>query len=563
MALSQGPQARKTLRQCRFAKRKVYDRLDNPTKQRIIADPVFANELIRSGKAARTTVRSIQTRAGVKPVSQRLTKNGLYPVYQLCEDVASPPSPAVEMKTQMDKLESSDDMIHAMVSQVTPWMSKSRQFSLEKFLQAILDSQSIRPSRIADSQAALTGTRVSNARRQLDYYLSNDGIFSEGVRETWYKSIVNGLEEVIISIDFTDFDKADQTTFVACVELSDKQCVPATWGTVNKSKLKGGTKKRLIRQILTKIRQWTASDVPVIVVGDREFGTVPYLQLYTSIGLRYCCRSRDKISVAHGNQTMPPKRWLVEQNIATHQDSKRSAEPVTRTAILQPATVTKKNAYAVQTVVIHKEAQMKGMWTIVTDLPNVTVRRILDLYADRWSIETFFKHTKDLCEGLGFSQVRFLNVETANLKRDRLWFLVAMAHRLWNGLGKASESLQLNKLVEAAGKVKAVVAATQKTDCLSREDKRLVTIKRELSLTRLGRKVYKYIQTARPQTKLKVGKAKPTGKQVKAMARQVELSRCAAQLWGQAFVFWTNVAAHWGRSRQYGCVCAGLDNWSP
>jgi hypothetical protein len=571
-----------------------YRILDEATKERLVREPQFAKQLIDRGEVAPSTIRSIFIHA-----SKVRAKN----------DESIQPS-------------SLGELVQKMIRSMAPFLHEKRQITLAKTVHAIAHCRSIQPSKIARARAALYRTKstkdtvdakneltkAKNAKNQLEELFRNEDIFTEDRFINWFRFNVKDLKEIAVSIDWTEFHADGHNCFVACLMFADKQSVPVLWKTVERSSYACNNKNRIskrlrVKALLKKMR--AATDKPIVVVGDREFGCVPYILLYQELNIRYCCRTDNDIGIANedGESKKSPE-WLAQgikeykEEVATpavpaanrvtrsqavpvanrvtrsqavpaanrvtrsqavpvanrvtrsqavpvanrvtrsqavpaanrvtrsqavpeanrvtpsQTQSQRVAEDrrplLSRTMVIHNATVTDEHAHPVPTVVVFKQEGMKDIWTVVTDLSAATARTLLNLYANRWTIETGFKHAKDLGTGLGWIDIH-MRGKGACERRDRMWLMIAMASKLWVVVGKASELLGLNRLVETC------------TETARSEGK-----KREFCLHRLGREICEYMRDLPKENSV-----------------QVSLWKMCDKVWGQ-------FAAYYDRSKKAG-----------
>ena len=80
-----------------------------------------------------------------------------------------------------------------------------------------------------------------------------------------------------------------------------------------------------------------------------------------------------------------------------------------------------------------------------TSRAEVKAQEVVKLYGKRFSIEETFRDEKDLHFGLGLSSTHIKDAA----RRDRLLFLVALAHALLTLLGAASEETELDRTLKA------------------------------------------------------------------------------------------------------------------
>jgi hypothetical protein len=99
---------------------------------------------------------------------------------------------------------------------------------------------------------------------------------------------------------------------------------------------------------------------------------------------------------------------------------------------------------AIPAVVVVHDKGMKEAWCLATSLSERNARDIVTLYGKRFTIEETFRDQKDLHFGLGLSATHIKNCA----RRDRLLFLVAIAHALLTLLGAASEKTGLDRTLK-------------------------------------------------------------------------------------------------------------------
>ena len=95
-------------------------------------------------------------------------------------------------------------------------------------------------------------------------------------------------------------------------------------------------------------------------------------------------------------------------------------------------------------VVLVKARKMKEAWCLATNRSDMTARQVVATYSRRFTIEETFRDTKDIRFGFGMSSSRISNPE----RRDRLFFLSAIAFVLLTLLGAAGEALGLDRYLK-------------------------------------------------------------------------------------------------------------------
>jgi Transposase DDE domain len=157
------------------------------------------------------------------------------------------------------------------------------------------------------------------------------------------------------------------------------------------------------------------------LLADRGFGDQALYALLGMYGWDYVIRFRSVIGVALGDGELRPARdWL---------------EPTGRAKMLRDARVTVERA-PIPAVVVVRAPAMKDSWCLATSIADKRAADVVRLYGKRFSIEEWFRDTKDLRFGMGLRATHIRNAQ----RRDRLLLLVAIAHALLVLLGVPSPS---------------------------------------------------------------------------------------------------------------------------
>jgi hypothetical protein len=271
--------------------------------------------------------------------------------------------------------------------------------------------------------AALASTRghgcMKHGIKQVDRFMSNQKIRPVDLRHGFVAAVVGGRKKIEVSMDWTDFDKDDQTTLVMSLVLRRGRAIPLVWTTVQKSKLKS---KQTIheRTIVWKLRHALPDDVRVTVIADRGFGnTELYDHLLGVPGFDFIIRFRQGIF------------------LHTASFSAKAADAVPkngRVLVLRNARITgnRKGPY---TVVLHKAAKMKEAWCLATNLQTTDGRDIVSAYGHRFECEECFRDLKDWRFGLALKHTRI----KSESRREKILFAFALAAFLLTLVGIESE----------------------------------------------------------------------------------------------------------------------------
>jgi hypothetical protein len=297
--------------------------------------------------------------------------------------------------------------------------------SLADGVTGVLNATSLAVHAIGEGLAAARGLEPKHAIKQFDRLLSNTGIDAATLSREWVRFVVAKRPEIVVAIDWTDFDDDDQTTIVLNLITRHGRATPLLWKTVAKASL---AKKRndFEDELLLQLRGAVSKTVSVTILADRGFGDQKLYAFLKELGFHFVIRFRGNILVtAADGPSQTAAQWL---------------HPGGRLRELRGATVTADHT-PVDRIVLVRAAGMKDAWYLASDRTDLTGAQIKKLYGRRFSIEENFRDTKDLRFGMGLSATHITKPE----RRDRLLFLVALAIALLTLLGAASERLGLDR----------------------------------------------------------------------------------------------------------------------
>ena len=280
---------------------------------------------------------------------------------------------------------------------------------------------------VGQAYAELAGIGPKHGVKQVDRFLSNRAFDVWRLLRSWAKFVIGGRKEIVIALDWTDFELDDHTTLAAYAVTRHGRATPLAWKTVLKSKLKG---KRVAheRTFLSDLAKALPEDVHVTLLADRGFADQSLYGELDKLGWDYVVRFKDNVFVEHhGVQTQA--RQLVPAS--------------GRATILRDVRLTGKRTLVKAIVLVHAK-KMKEAWCLVTSLSERRASEVVALYGKRFTIEETFRDQKDLRFGLGLRATHIHNAD----RRDRLLLLAAMAHALLTLLGAASEATGLDRMLK-------------------------------------------------------------------------------------------------------------------
>jgi len=294
----------------------------------------------------------------------------------------------------------------------------------------VLHSASLAIHMIGRGLAAARGTSAKHGTKQVDRLLSNGGIELWRLFELWVRFVVGVRKEIIVALDWTEFDADKQATICLYMITRHGRATPLLWKTVSKKTL-AGKRNEYEYDVVGHLHDALPPDVKITLLADRGFGDQKMYAFLDTFGWDYVIRFRECIHVTDANGTTKPAAdWL---------------ESTGRAKMLKGVSVTDDKAPVPAVVVVH-DKRMKESWCLATSRVQDGAAAVIKLYGRRFTIEETFRDTKDVHFGMGLSATHI----GSNARRDRLLFLGALAYALLVLLGAAGERCELDRTLKAS-----------------------------------------------------------------------------------------------------------------
>jgi hypothetical protein len=311
----------------------------------------------------------------------------------------------------------------------TSQIHAKRLSSLSDSILGALTSHSLQPSKIGDGLAEAKGLFPKHARKQVDRLISNDGINDELCQNRLARLLISNRKRIMVAMDWTVFAKDGHMTITLRLVTTHGRATPLLWKTVSVIDLKGNKNKHVFA-LLEKLRMIVSENIEVILLADREFGTLNQMKKIKEVlGFEYILRLKR-------NFTITDKCSI--KKLAYEWLNKGAA------ICIEDAKITVQN-YPVKKVIICQEAGMKEMWCLACSFSNIATQTILKLYGKRWTTETSYRDEKDLYFGMGLKKARIKQVS----RRDRLLLISAFIIIFLTLLGAASEAAGFDKYLKS------------------------------------------------------------------------------------------------------------------
>jgi len=175
----------------------------------------------------------------------------------------------------------------------------------------ILHAGSLGVHAIGRGLAVARGLIDKHAIKQVDRLLSNAEIVVWLLFSCWVPYVIGGLKEIVVNLDWTDFDKDDQTMLVGSLQTHHGRSVPLIWMTVFKSQLKNRTNEYEFK-VLRRLKEVIPSGVHVTIVADRGFADPALFKvLKEELSFDYIIRFKALIIVTSSDGVSKPANdWL-------------------------------------------------------------------------------------------------------------------------------------------------------------------------------------------------------------------------------------------------------------
>jgi hypothetical protein len=282
---------------------------------------------------------------------------------------------------------------------------------------------------IGAAMAGVRGTVPKHGIKQVDRFMSNDKLKPVDLRRGLVWAVVGDRKKIEVTMDWTDFDRDDQSTLVLSLVLKNGRAIPLVWLNVRKSDLKD---KRSMheRTAVQELRHALSDDVRVTLLADRGFGDTRLFDHLLDIpGFDFIIRFKKCYLVTAAGYVGKTEDAVFNNG---------------RIRVLREALLTgdKRGPY---TVVLYKARKMKDSWCLATNLETRDGQEIVAAYGRRFECEESFRDLKDWRFGLA---LKYTKIDD-ELRRDRLLFAFALAAYLLTLVGVVSERLGFDRLLRA------------------------------------------------------------------------------------------------------------------
>lgn len=308
-------------------------------------------------------------------------------------------------------------------------MHAKRVLSVTNAVMGVVHAAALSIHAIGLGLAQSVGLNPKHAIKQVDRLLSNGALDVWALFAHWVPHVVGAQREIVVALDWTEFDDDDQSTIALYLVTKHGRATPLLWKTVKKSSLLD-RRNQYEDQVLLRLKEVLPEGTRVTVLADRGFGDQKLYEFLGELDFDFVIRFRAVVRVEDTDgEACSAGEWVPLNGRIKH---------------LKNARVTA-SRFEVGGVVCVKARGMKDAWCLATSRTDLTGTEVVKLYGKRFTIEETFRDQKDNRYGLGLSATHIGDAS----RRDRLLLICAMAMSLLTLLGAAGESLGMDRMLKA------------------------------------------------------------------------------------------------------------------
>ena len=236
----------------------------------------------------------------------------------------------------------------------------------------VMTGASLAVAMIGQALAQARGLLTKHAIKQVDRLLSNGGIEVWESFARWVPHLVGSRTDIVVAMDWTDFDGDDQATLALNLVTDHGRAMPLLWLSVWKDELKD-QRNAIEDTCLRRLSEVVPPGCRVTILADRGFGDHKLFAYLAELGFAYVIRFRGNIHVTDASgETRTAAHWVGRSG---------------RARKLRGARITASHAYQVGAVVCVHARDMKEPWCLAASDAAAPAGTLIKHYARRWTID--------------------------------------------------------------------------------------------------------------------------------------------------------------------------------
>ena len=166
------------------------------------------------------------------------------------------------------------DFVHEFLTRVfAEDLHAKRILSLANGTLGVMTGSALAVSLIGQALAHARGLFSKSAIKQVDRLLSNAGVVPWELFGSWIREVVGERREIVVAMDWTDFDADNQSTLALHLVTRHGRATPLLWLTVDKDELKD-QRNDFEDLCLSRLKALLPEGVTATILADRGFGDV-------------------------------------------------------------------------------------------------------------------------------------------------------------------------------------------------------------------------------------------------------------------------------------------------
>ena len=174
----------------------------------------------------------------------------------------------------------------------------------------VMTGASLAVAMIGQSLAQARGLVTKHAIKQVDRLLSDSGIDLWESFARWVPHLVGSRSNIVVAMDWTDFDGDDQATLALNLVTQHGRAMPLLWLSVWKDELKN-QRNDIEDTCLRRLSEVLPPSCRVTILADRGFGDHKLFAYLADLGFAYVIRFRGNIHVTDASgETRTAANWV-------------------------------------------------------------------------------------------------------------------------------------------------------------------------------------------------------------------------------------------------------------
>src|SRR3954468_19878012 len=199
--------------------------------------------------------------------------------------------------------------------------------SLANATLGVMTGASLAVAMIGKSLAQARGLLPKHAVKQVDRLLSNPRIEAWDVFATWVPEMVGPRKDIVVAMDWTDFDADGQATLALKLVTRHGRATPLIWLSVHKDELTDA-RNAYEDAAVRRLAEVLSDDVKVTLLADRGFADTKLFGFLDELGFDYVIRLKGNTKVsAPDGLTRPAGEWVGQGAQAARCRGHRGALP--------------------------------------------------------------------------------------------------------------------------------------------------------------------------------------------------------------------------------------------